>query len=553
MRTSSSLPDLGFGLGLRPPHYAHIFEHKPAVDWFEIISENFMDTGGRPRRNLARIRADYPVVMHGVALSIGTVDPLNSEYLQKLKALMDWVEPAWVSDHLCWTGVAHRNTHDLLPVPYTEEALAHIVERIRRVQDYLGRRIALENPSTYLEFKSSEIPEAEFIARMAKDADCHLLLDVNNVYVSCYNHRLDAKAYIDALPLDRVIQMHLAGHDNRGTHIIDTHDAAVADPVWDLYKYTIARAGRTPSTMIEWDDAIPPFEVVYAELQKARAAAAAPPGAVPPLSERIGNGGASHTAAPLAREQQRLQHAILQGGDAAPGRWVRDKADFAAADQLAVYINGYRARLREVVGEDYPALRHYLGADAFDALLQAFVEQTPSSHFNIGRYALKLPAFVQDSLPADTIAHDICRLETTLAQVADAAETPPLASADIAHLAPQDLMAAQILPRSALQLMSFDCDASAYYGAVMRGEAPPPPAAAPAYLAVFRHDDVMWRAELDADEYALLQKLFAGHSIGDALSGMDDTAAAQLSAWFSRWVHQHFFTRIITGAVDAVA
>lgn len=548
------MPDLGFGLGLRPPHYAHIFEHKPAVDWFEIISENFMDTGGRPRRNLARIRADYPVVMHGVALSIGTVDPLNSEYLQKLKALMDWVEPAWVSDHLCWTGVAHRNTHDLLPLPYTEEALAHIVDRIRRVQDFLGRRIALENPSTYLEFKSSEIPEAEFIARMAKDADCHLLLDVNNVYVSCYNHRLDAKAYIDALPLDRVIQMHLAGHDNRGTHIIDTHDAAVADPVWDLYKYTIARAGRTPSTMIEWDDAIPPFEVVYAELQKARAAAAAPQGARVPLSERIGNGGGrASAAAPLPAEQQRLQAAILQGRDEMPDAWIRDKADFAAADQLAVYINGYRARLLEVVREDYPALRHYLGDAAFDALLERFVEETPSTHFNIGRYALQLPAFVKGALPADAAAQDICRLETALAQLADAPETPPLDAADIAHLTPEDLMAARLLPRAALQLMSFDCDASAYYGAVMREEAPQAVAATPTYLAVFRHDDAMWRAELDADEHGFLQKLFAGHSIGAALSDMDEDAAAKLSAWFSRWMHQHFLTRIVTGAADATA
>ena len=181
---TAHFPYLGFGLGLRIPHYAHIFEHAPPVDWFEIISENFMDTDGKAKRNLARIRERYPVVMHGIALSIGTVDPLNSEYLQKLKKLADEINPAWVSDHLCWTGIAHKNSHDLLPVPYTEEALKHIVGRIKQVQDYLERPIALENPSTYLEFKTSHIPEAEFIAAMAQESGCHLLLDVNNVYVS---------------------------------------------------------------------------------------------------------------------------------------------------------------------------------------------------------------------------------------------------------------------------------------------------------------------------------------------------------------------------------
>ena len=238
-------PALGFGLGLRIPHYAHIFEHWPTVDWFEIISENFMDTDGKARRNLSRIAERYPIVMHGVALSIGTVDPLNSDYLRKLKRLIDEVQPAWVSDHLCWTGVAHKNSHDLLPVPYTEEALKHIVRRIGQVQDFLGRSIALENPSTYLEFKASHIPEAEFIAAMVRESGCQLLLDVNNVYVTCYNHRQDTQAYIDALPLERVVQIHLSGHRHMGTHIIDTHDDHVADAVWALYRQVIAQAGRT--------------------------------------------------------------------------------------------------------------------------------------------------------------------------------------------------------------------------------------------------------------------------------------------------------------------
>jgi len=199
MTNKFNFPFLGYGLGLRSKHYEHILEHKPEVDWFEIISENFMETQGKPIRILEKIRADYPVVMHGVSLSIGTIDPLNSDYLAKLKKLADRLNPPWISDHLCWTGIAHKNSHDLLPVPYTEEALQHIIERIRQVQDYLERPILIENPSTYIEFNESEMSEVEFIGRMAEGADCGLLVDVNNIYVSAYNHRLDTKQYLDSL------------------------------------------------------------------------------------------------------------------------------------------------------------------------------------------------------------------------------------------------------------------------------------------------------------------------------------------------------------------
>ena len=207
--------------------------------------------------------------MHGVSMSIGSTDPLNTDYLKKLKLLADFVNPPWLSDHVCWTGVQGKNTHDLLPVPYTEESLAHIVNRIRQVQDILERRIVLENPSTYLEFNESMLTEWDFLARMAEDADCGLLLDVNNVYVSAFNHGYDAKHYIDAIPAERIVQIHLAGHKNYGTHIIDTHDGHVMDEVWKLYDYTIKSKGKI-STMIEWDDNIPEFDVLAAELDKAR-------------------------------------------------------------------------------------------------------------------------------------------------------------------------------------------------------------------------------------------------------------------------------------------
>ena len=269
MTTPAGIPPLGFGLGLRTDHYEEVLAGQPGVDWFELLSENYLVPGGKPLRYLDRIRADYPVVMHGVSLSIGSSDPLDMHYLRALKALAERVSPHWISDHLCWTGVSGRNTHDLLPLPYTEEALAQVVAKVEAVQDYLGRRILLENVSSYVSYKDSELTEWEFLAEIARRADCLILLDVNNIYVSAYNHGFDAEAYLDAIPAERVQQIHLAGHSNCGDHIIDTHDADVIDPVWDLYAKAIARLGPV-STMIERDDHIPPLADLVSELDRAR-------------------------------------------------------------------------------------------------------------------------------------------------------------------------------------------------------------------------------------------------------------------------------------------
>ncbi len=271
-------PFLGFGLGLRPEHYLEVLDGRPAVDWFEIISENYLVDGGKPLHYLDRIREHYPMVMHGVSLSIGGSDPLDFEYLAALKRLAARVEPAWVSDHLCWTGIDGRNLHDLLPLPYTEEAIAHVAERVGRVQDCLGRRILLENVSSYVTYTDSCVSEWEFLSAVAERADCCILLDVNNVYVSAHNHGFDPLAYLDGVPGERVRQIHLAGHSHHGPLIIDTHDHPVPDPVWALYAEAIARLGPV-STMIERDDDIPPLDVLLGELARARllAGSASPP------------------------------------------------------------------------------------------------------------------------------------------------------------------------------------------------------------------------------------------------------------------------------------
>jgi uncharacterized protein (UPF0276 family) len=263
------MPSLGFGLGLRVDHYEAILADRPAIDWFEALTENYLVPGGKPLHHLTRVREHYPLVMHGVSMSIGSTAPLDRDYLTQVRTLAQRIEPEWISDHLCWTGVAGRNLHDLLPLPYTEEALELVAQRVRTVQDILGRRILMENVSSYVTFRDSQLTEWEFLREVAERADCLILLDVNNIYVSAVNHEFDPLEYLNAIPVERVQQIHLAGHENHGDYLIDTHDHPVPDPVWELYAAAVRRFGDV-STMIERDANIPPLEELVDELAQAR-------------------------------------------------------------------------------------------------------------------------------------------------------------------------------------------------------------------------------------------------------------------------------------------
>ena len=260
---------LGHGVGLRAAHYDAWQRAVPGIDWVEVITENVLDVGGRPRRMLERVRSEVPVVLHGVSLSIGSTDPLSLTYLRSVRELAREIDAAWVSDHLCWSSVDDHYLHDLLPMPYTEESLAHVVARVHRAQDVLGRPLVLENPSTYLGFAESTLTEWDFLAELARQTGCGLLLDVNNVYVSATNHGWSVEAYLEGIPVDAVWQFHLAGHSDLGTHLVDTHDAPVCNAVWSLYARAVHRFGAT-STLIEWDDRIPPLDAVIAESARAR-------------------------------------------------------------------------------------------------------------------------------------------------------------------------------------------------------------------------------------------------------------------------------------------
>lgn len=280
-------PALGFGLGLRSGHFQTILNSDPAVDWFEIITENFLVPGGRPHDYLSRIAERYPIVMHGVSLSVGSSDPLDFSYLQKVKALAERYQVKWVSDHLCWTGVSGVNLHDLMPLPFTEAVVNHIVDRVKQVQDFLGRRILLENLSSYVTYQQSEMTEWEFVSEIAQRADCLLLLDINNIYVSACNHNFLPQDYIDAIPIDRVQQFHLAGHSQGEYCLIDTHDNAICQPVFDLYRHALERFGPI-STMIERDDNIPPLAELLDELAVLREIAQSVNSQTPVAQEVVG-------------------------------------------------------------------------------------------------------------------------------------------------------------------------------------------------------------------------------------------------------------------------
>jgi uncharacterized protein (UPF0276 family) len=266
---SKQRPFLGYGLGLRKEHYDDVLVSRPDVDWLEIISENYMVEGGKALHYLRRIRELYPIVMHGVSMSIGSVEPLDYSYLKKLKTLIEQVEPVWISDHLCWTGIDELNLHDLLPLPYTEEALEHVVERISQVQDYLGRQMLLENVSSYISYSDSQLSEWEFLREVVERSDALVLLDINNIYVSAYNHNFDPSDYLHAMPSERIYQIHLAGHTQEKDLIIDTHDHPIADPVFELYAEAVQHFGRV-STMIERDGNIPPLTDLLHELDRVR-------------------------------------------------------------------------------------------------------------------------------------------------------------------------------------------------------------------------------------------------------------------------------------------
>ena len=503
----------GFGLGLRTQHYADFLARKQPLDWLEIITDNYLIDGGKPLAVIDAIRRDYPVAMHGVAMSIGASQGVDVPYLQRVKALADRIEPLWVSDHLCWTGPGPEQLHDLYPLPYTDESARHVIAQIRRAQDVLGRRLVLENVSSYIRYRHDSASEWQFLAHIAQEADCLLLVDVNNIYVSSVNHGFDPLTYLHALPAHRVQQIHLAGHSDNGDHIIDTHDHPVAQPVWDLYAQACQRFGAV-AAMIERDDHIPPLAELLDEMAIARRVAAEH--GAPPEPVAI----TSITLAPtadltgLAAVQRHFADRVL--ANALPPEMPED----LITGRLPIYHHAYRARLAEVLADTYAKTYLYMGSDTFEAHARDYAVVHPPRTRSLNRYGEGLVGTLRAAYPDNPELHELAQLDWDLRTRFDSADVPTLETA-AAQASDTWTTRPGVLHPSAL-LRAITTNVVGVWNAIHTDDDVPEAVAlpAPATLLVWRKGHQPHFRTLDAAEAAWVQALHAGASVHDACAAL---------------------------------
>jgi len=503
----------GFGLGLRTQHYADFLARKQPLDWLEIITDNYLIDGGKPLAVIDAIRRDYPVAMHGVAMSIGASQGVDVPYLQRVKALADRIEPLWVSDHLCWTGPGPEQLHDLYPLPYTDESARHVIAQIRRAQDVLGRRLVLENVSSYIRYRHDSASEWQFLAHIAQEADCLLLVDVNNIYVSSVNHGFDPLTYLHALPAHRVQQIHLAGHSDNGDHIIDTHDHPVAPPVWDLYAQACQRFGAV-AAMIERDDHIPPLAELLDEMAIARRVAAehvAPPEPVAITSITL-----APTADPtgLAAVQRHFADRVL--ANALPPEMPED----LITGRLPIYHHAYRARLAEVLADTYAKTCLYMGSDTFEAHARDYAVAHPPRTRSLNRYGEGLVGTLRAAYPDNPELHELAQLDWDLRTRFDSADVSTLETA-AAQASDTWTTRPGVLHPSAL-LRAITTNVVGVWNAIHTDDDVPEAVAlpAPATLLVWRKGHQPHFRTLDAAEAAWVQALHAGASVHDACAAL---------------------------------
>lgn len=547
-KEQTNWPILGCGVGLRSEHYAEVLENRPEMDWFEAISENFMDTGGRPFHILGRVREHYPVALHGVSLSIGSVDPINLKYLERLKALADRIEPFIVSDHLCWTGVEGQQTHDLLPLPFTEEALAHIIRRASQVQDYLKRPILLENVSSYVTYRHSTIPEWEFLSEAARRSGCGILLDLNNIYVNARNHQFDPLKYLEAIPRDKVGQFHLAGHTDMGEFLFDTHSGEVIDPVWDLYRAALVKWGKV-STLIEWDENIPEFRRLAEEAGRARKLyneAALNPGGgrIEKAAENLETTKLSSSGTALDAAQKWFKRRILPYGAAekeGPESLLNPQGSASGEERLSVYANGYAARMTEALKEVYEAVHLVLGEDPFHRAAARYASGFPSLEYNLSLAGRHFPLFLAaDGLTSKLpFLPDLAGLEWKVAEAFHAFDFPPLTAESVQSIPPEQWENIIFEFQPSMKLLASMWPVFDIWIARKR------PADQikvelkdrPQCVLVYRHALEVRCVLISRPQFDLLAKLKNGISLGRACEDFEDAEETPpLQEWFSQWI-----------------
>ncbi len=546
-------PGLGFGVGLRPAHYRFILDQSPSIDWVEIVSENYLGLGGRPRLFLEQVRARYPVVMHGVGLSIAGSDPLNRRYLEGLKKLADEIEPRFVSDHLCWTSHRGANSHDLLPLAYNEEVLAHVALRVREVQDLIARPLYLENPSAYVSFAGSEMGEAEFLAELCARTGCGLLLDVNNLFVNSMNLGTDPTSYLDRLNPDSIAYFHLAGHSVLPAIRIDTHDAPIPDGVVELYRDAVRRFPKTP-TLVEWDGDVPEFPVLMQEVEKARAAhreALASPAVHQPA--RV----AATVRGPLRVPWTRLQDQFwtmatrqesVEATDLGLGI-LEHGLPARAMVGMNVYADAYHLRIVEAVQETYPTLTHVLGPKLFADVIRAYLKVEPSREVSIKFAAAGLSRYLKTcKLPKacrapSALLADIAALDWAREEVFDAPDSPEaLPLTVLGEVLPEDWEKIRFDFVQSLRIVATAHDISPVLAAAARDEAPEIPELRPTYYLVYRAELESTHEEISGDEAIALTSLAAGETFQEACArvtafegGSEEAIVSKVVAFLARW------------------
>ncbi|HVO29466.1 MAG TPA: DUF692 family protein [bacterium] len=547
-------PRLGSGVGLRPKHYAQVLgdpELATRSAWFEVISENFMIDGGKPLDVLFQVRETHPIVLHGVSLSIGSADPLNEKYLRALKALVERVKPAMVSDHLCWGSIDGAYAHDLLPLPYSEDEIPRIADRIKRVQDVLGRRFMIENVSSYLTYRHSTMPEWEFLAAVVEKADCGILLDINNIYVSSKNHRFDPKTYVDAIPVERVGQFHLAGHSTYPSYLLDTHDGPVIDPVWDLYKHAVRRFGDV-SSLIEWDDKLPDFARLVEEAETAKKFAAAETRAAEQRAVAHATSGGAKPAF-TTQQTQRYFWQFITAPTGAAGAKDADKIDtlfvgdeLAAATRIDIYASMYFARLHDCLLEDYPALEKSVGHVHFHNLVTDFLLVHPSGNPSLRHLGAPLPAFLRTHklLQTHPWAADLAALEWARVEAFDSANGTPLEISALASIAPDKWAGLSFDVHPSARVVRSEWRVAPTWKAVDDDEAEiPVPPHEPSAYRVWREEHTVFHVSMEPLEAECFEALLRGESFGamcgiaaNALGGDPEAAAAQVVALLRGWL-----------------
>ena len=582
---------LGIGLGLRIPHYQTILGEGPPVDWFEIISENFTGLGGRPREVLESVLETYPVIQHGVSLCPGNTEAFDQEHLAGLKRLTKLTGTPYISDHLCWGSKNGTYSHDLLPLPYTKEAIKNTANRIKYLQDYFELPFCIENVSSYVEYVDSVMTEWQFLSEVAEQADCGLLLDLNNVHVSAFNHGFDPLRYVSEIPLERVGQIHIAGPSDKGDYLLDTHDHPVPDRVWELYSFVISKIGPV-NTLLEWDNNIPSFEEMHKEALKAgkiidgtfgdshSSEDGATSGAADSSVENAGRLEETQSFVVSALKQELDPFYELQEQSLAyqkAEQFIQGNSRLDPADRLGIYCRQYWYRLLDCFKEDFPGILHVLGRKRFERLARSYIAAYSSdSHLlkELGRYLADFVELHGDLVsPFEDLVFDLARFEYAQVNIFDMEGLPPLTLEDMSLLEGLDLASVSFRTQPYLVPLSLSYALDDFSIALRINEASVKeagrgddlasdseleikqklPEREQNHLVVHRFQNRIFFKRLEPHSFVLLQNIRSGMGIAEAvallleafpdLAGEPDRLAAIVRADFATWARLGWLVR----------